>query len=720
MDFVTLFAGGARRRFPAAFLLAGGVLASTSGPSSAASPATALPPVTVDVAAPSLASPPGATSLDEADLASKRMGASDTASLLDGIPGVNVVGAGGFSSLPSIHGMADDRLKTLINGMPIISACPNHMNPAMSYIDPSNVGKVSAWTGITPVSAGGDSIGGTIEVESPRPVFANPGEKVRAAGSLSSDYRSASRGIGVSGKASLANDGYSIAYAGSWARAGDTHSGGSNGPVSTSMFQVEDHTATLARRGNGDLAVIEGGWHFSPYEGFPNQRMDMTENNSKFINGHYERDFNWGKLDARGYWRETSHEMNFIDRVKGGDMPMLTEAADFGYSVKADITLSGRDTARVGNEFHRHLLEDWWPPISATASGAMSPYDFFNIHDGERNRMGTFVEWEAKWDPRWTTLLGARNDTVWMDTGNVQGYSDNAAAKYATDAALFNAKEHMKTDINFDLTALARFEPNRTSAYEAGYARKTRSPSLYERYAWSSGSMASNMNNWFGDGNGYVGDIDLSPEIAHTISLTGDWHDGERKLWGLRATPYYTFVQDYIDATRQPGFTSTTNFGQLRLINDDASLYGADLSGNLELWDRSDAGRGVLKASLGWVNGENHSTGDYLYNIMPLNFGVSLDHRLGEWTNTVELKGASSKTAVSRNRNEMQTPGYAVVNLRTGYEWENVSARLGIENLFDHRYYHPLGGAYYAGSRAWGNTVPAQGRSYMAGMTVKF
>jgi iron complex outermembrane receptor protein len=36
--------------------------------------------------------------------------------------------------------------------------------------------------------------------------------------------------------------------------------------------------------------------------------------------------------------------------------------------------------------------------------------------------------------------------------------------------------------------------------------------------------MASQMIGWFGDGNGYVGDIDLKPEVAHTVSATADWH----------------------------------------------------------------------------------------------------------------------------------------------------------------------------------------------------
>jgi len=112
--------------------------------------------------------------LDEDDIAKLRASTNDTASLLEGLPGLSLYGAGGVSSLPAIHGMADDRLRIQVDGMSLVSACANHMNPPLSYIDPANLGAVEVFAGITPVSVGGDSIGGTIRVTSPAPEFAMP------------------------------------------------------------------------------------------------------------------------------------------------------------------------------------------------------------------------------------------------------------------------------------------------------------------------------------------------------------------------------------------------------------------------------------------------------------------------------------------------------------------------------------------------------------------
>jgi hypothetical protein len=96
------------------------------------------------------------------------------------------------------------------------------------------------------------------------------------------------------------------------------------------------------------------------------------------------------------------------------------------------------------------------------------------------------------------------------------------------DAAAFNALDRKRTDNNWNLTALARYTPSEMADIEFGVARKTRSPNLYERYAWSTWSMAAVMNNTVGDGNGYIGNLDLKPEVAHTIAATFDWHAADR------------------------------------------------------------------------------------------------------------------------------------------------------------------------------------------------
>lgn len=452
--------------------------------------------------------------------------------------------------------------------------------------------------------------------------------------------------------------------------------------------------------------------------------MDLTDNRTLFLNGRYEGSFDWGTLDAQANWRRTRHTMNFLaDKggTAGGGMPMDTLTTDTGYSIKGTVALSERDTVRVGNEFRHTHLDDWWDAVPG--SMMMGPLTYWNVNGG--NRLGTFAEWEANWSPAWTTLIGVRNDVVWMDTGAVQPYSWQnpigmgmmaMANPDAADARAFNARGRARTDINFDVTALARYTASDTTQIEAGYARMTRSPNLYERYAWGTGGMSSRMNGWFGDGNGYAGNPDLKPEVANTVSATAALHDPARKAWEVKVTPYYTYVQNFIDVDRIRMLNSSSV--QLRFANHDAILFGANVSAAATVYEDERLGAFRLSGVLGWVHGRNLDTGDGLYHMMPVNALLTVEHRLGGWSSAVELQATARKERVESRRNEPETPSYALVNLRTGYEWNNLRFDVGVENLFNQQYYLPLGGVDYlaGGARA----LPGTGRSFIAGMTVKF
>lgn len=240
--------------------------------------------------------------------------------------------------------------------------------------------------------------------------------------------------------------------------------------------------------------------------------------------------------------------------------------------------------------------------------------------------------------------------------------------------------------------------------------------------------MSANMVGWYGDANGYVGNPDLDPEIGHTLSATAGWHDKARRDWELKVTPYYTYVQDYIDAdfvANQTSMGKPTGFVTMRFANHDARLYGVNVSGTTLLWKEKGVGRFDVSGVLGYVDGENLDSGDNLYHMMPFNARVALQHRLGGWSNALEVVAVSRKSEVNDLRHEPVTPGYALVNLRTSYEWENLRVDLGVDNVFDQLYYPPLGGVDWADYNAGGKVgrigpVPGEGRSFNAGMTVKF
>jgi len=667
----------------------------------------------------------GTSEKADKSMVSKRVKTSDTASLLKDVPGVTLATGGGVSSLPIIHGLGDDRLTISVDGMLLTSACANHMNPPLSYIAPSNVSSIVVKSGVSPVSYGGDNIGGTILVASDQPVFAKPGEDVKTSGSASTYYRSINQSTGAAFSGAVANSNLSFGVTGSIDHAKDYKDGHGN-TITSTYYESRNLGATLALKGDTSLLTLKAGHQSIPDQGFVNQWMDMVDNNASYFNLGYKDSFSWGKLDAKAFWENTYHKMDSgqdklaIPAVQTGMtyMPMETRGIDLGYSLKTEILFAEKNILRLGNEFHRFTLNDSWPPVAG--SMMMSPNTFVNINDGRRDRYSVFAEWESKVSKELTTVIGVRDELVQMDTGKVQGY--NTSMMYAADAKAFNEQDHAHNDNNLDITALARFEPTLNATYEIGYARKTQSPNLYERYAWSSFFMSAGMINWYVDGNAYVGNFNLRPEVANTLSLTTDWHDSACKNWELKVTPYYTYVNDYIDVNV---LTLKSTGNTLQFANHDARIYGLDVSGKVGVWEDGGYGRGQLSGTLGYVNGRNLDTGNSLYHMMPLNGLLTLEQKISGWTNAVELQLVSGKTEVDTIRKEPTTPGFALLNLRTAYQWKNLRLDFGITNLFDRFYYLPLGGINYDQNLADKRLTPfesvaGQGRSFNVGLTQTF
>ncbi|MCZ2421179.1 MAG: TonB-dependent receptor plug domain-containing protein, partial [Burkholderiales bacterium] len=173
----------------------------------------ALTPVVVSAPKEGM-QPAEAANVDARTLQSLRPATSDSASLLREVPGVSLYGAGGVSSLPAIHGLADDRLRIKVDGMDLLSACPNHMNPPLSYLDPSQAGSLKVYAGLAPVSVGGDSIGGAIVAETAAPVFAAPGQGSLLRGEAGAFYRSNGHAKGANLSATYATESFSFSYAG--------------------------------------------------------------------------------------------------------------------------------------------------------------------------------------------------------------------------------------------------------------------------------------------------------------------------------------------------------------------------------------------------------------------------------------------------------------------------------------------------------------------------
>ena len=671
--------------------------------------AVELPKVDVEAAGTAEAGNPivGST-LDAADVKSLTPAASDTVDILTRIPGVSANGGGGFSAMPVIRGLSEQRVRILVDGQPIDAACPNDMNSPLSYTTPQALAEITVLPGVAPVSMGGDNIGGVIAVSAAEPRFATNGTTL-ITGEGSAYYRSNGDGFGGSLALTVAGENLSATYTGSYTQSDNYDAGGDRGEVRSTEYAKTDHALALAWQNDAGLFEVKGGYHFSPYEGFPNQWMDMTSNKSWFVQGRYRGIFDWGSVELNASYRDTDHEMNFLADKLPGDMPMNTEVHTFTSAAGLELPVSARDTIKTGVEYHHQWLNDYWPPVEGHMM--MGPNTFVNINKATRDRIGTYAEWEAQWSDRLSSVIGARYDRVEMDTGDVAPYGTSMMQMADVMAAsAFNAVSRKRTDHNWSASAIVTWAATDLLTVEVGYAHKARSPNLYERYSWGRGSMASRMIGWFGDGNGYVGNLDLKPERADTFSATFAM---EAQGVSLKVSPYYTRVDDYIDAIYLQDLKTPmgmpTPFVQLQFANLDAEFYGVDVSADAVLQGTREQGT-VLAATLAYVHGQNLTEDLPLYHQMPLNASLALTHRSGGLELSALVEWVDFKNRVDPRRNEPETRAYALVNLGAAYTLANWRLSVEAQNLFDKAYDLPLGGMSIGDYKATGDLHPVYGR----------
>ena len=683
---------------------------------------------------------------------------SDVVNILTQSPSVSVNQAGAVSGFPVMRGIADHRLNVELDGMPLLASCPNHMNTPLSYISPAQTDSVEIYPGITPVSVGGDSIGGSILVKTNEPFFA-PSSKVVTQGEIGAYYRNNGDAKGGDVSVTTANDKFSLTYKGSKsmasnyyaaddfkdfttttnAAAGTEFTSGTEGTttakdeVAGTAYESVNHTLGFAYKGDDNLFQATVTKQDMPYQQYPNQRMDMTGNESTKINLSYDQTVSWGDIKLQAYSEEVDHVMAFMDYKIQTQMPMDTKSDTKGIKASTLVGLNDSNDLNVGVELQKYTLDDYW--VANPASPGMSPNTFWNINNGTRDRNSIFAEWITEVSPAWKTRLGARYELVSMNADEVQGYHDadtftkppmmgggTSTTNELSESTAFNTSERSVTDNNLNLTALASYKASETFDMEMGVARQVRSPTLYERYTWSTWSMAAVMNNFVGDGNGYVGDINLKPETAYTLSTTLDWHAANQKDWSIQVMPYFSHIENYIDAEK---LTNNATFNVYKYVNETARIYGVDIAADTKLGN-NDLGAWKAKAKINYARGINLDTDDNLYNIMPLNATIGLMQQLNRWNNSVELVLVSDKTEVSENRNELKTAGYSLVNLKTSYTIKDLRLDLGIDNLFNVAYDLPTGGAYTGEGKTMSITgvpllaVPGAGRTIYAGFNLKF
>lgn len=612
------------------------------------------------------------------DAAALPAASPDTADVLRRVPGGNVNSNGPLTGIAQYRGMYGDRLNVLIDGINIAPGGPNAMDPPLSYMPRDLLKDIVVVRGIAPVSSGNETIGGTIIANSREGHF-TIGKKFQLHGDAETGWHSVDDGYSVSGMAALSNENQRL-YVAATRTAGDDRDF-PGGTITPSRYErnVYDLGYGLAR-GNQELGLAYRRNETGP-TGTPALPMDIIFIHTNIVRSNFKGALGDVQFVGKLYYTNVDHKMdNYTLRRPTNPLKRrytLAKSDGTGYRLHAVIPLAvGNLSFGSDGLFVRHDAD-----ISNPDNG-----QFFvnNFHDVRRNRYGFFGEWNARLAGRWHLQLGARYTRVDMDSGSVDATPAHTTAAAGILRDRFNAADLSRSDDNFDWVAKLDYDVRNDLRMHVGLGRKTRSPSYQQAYLWlplqSTGGLA--------DGNNYVGDPHLHPEVAHEVDVGLDWRRG-----GVYLSPlaFYRNVDNYIQgvsATDPAVIIVSTMNGDptpLQFANVSARLYGVDAQWGVPLVEHWS-----LDGVVSYVRGQRRDINDNLYRIAPLNTTVDLTHRRERWSFTLEGVFYAAQHQVSRTNGETPSAGYGLLNLFAEYKLPRpkITLRAGIDNVLN-RHYEP-------------------------------
>ncbi|WP_300543682.1 TonB-dependent receptor [Maricaulis sp.] len=638
----------------------------------------------------------------------------DAAGLVARLPGAALVDNGSVSGQVQYRGLFGPRAPVAINGAAVTSAGPNLMDPPLHYAPMPLVERIEVDRGVAAVSRG-PGMGGGLNVIL-KSVGFGPGHDPVAQTDTMTAVRSVDGSYAAGGVAGAASESSYAELLFSYEEGGDIAFSGGDIPNSHHERTVYGIGGGLAR---GDHAI-----EFSYRRldtgptGTAALAMDIDFVETDMARLSYEGMAGGITLDAALGWSDVSHGMNNFSQRPNAD-PMRhrftyadarTLGAEFAVGVPA---MGGVLDLGIDREEAEHDVLITNPDNAGFFVGSLP--------DIAIERTGIFAEWTGE-ILSLDSELGLRADRHEDDAGQATtGPALPAGAQML--ASMFNMADRAHEETTVD--AVARFwrETDGDVTWRLTLARKTRMPSYVERYAW----LPTGASGGLADGNTYVGDLHLEPEIALSIEAGFDWR-GDKAY--IRPTVFHRRVDGFIqgvpfDAT--PGVIDTpvemvSNMNgdatPLRFANVDAEFYGIDADFG---WQITPGWRVDGVASL--VRGERRDIDDPLYRMAPARLLLDLTYDQADWSVSLEGEFVARQDRVSATNSETVTDGHAVFGANLDwYARDNVLVTLGAENVFDAIYERHLSGynRVAGGDVAAGDRLPGAGRGLYARVSGAF
>jgi iron complex outermembrane receptor protein len=595
-----------------------------------------------------------------------------------------------FAQEPMIRGMSGGQIAVTIDGMKMHSACVDRMDPVTAYLEIENIEKLDVAAGAKDLSFA-QTIGGSLNF-----VTTKPDLERAFFGKLETGYEAVSGLFRARGEVNLAPHslvGWAMRGSFSVKRSGDFYAGLGE-RILNSGYSKENVKFNLVKAfGTHKFSASYIG-DFARNIGYPALIMDATRTDAHIFSLDYEARAlaDWlPLLSVKVYTNQVLHWMDdysrtvreIRERVIMPDMfmPMYGDNRTSGLLLNATI-LGGTDLFKVTLDAHH---------VNAFADMEMrsifpdvAPMYLVNLGDLTTWNAGISVDYTRFISPRLTLRANGRLDLLQRDAADelskrqFQGYVSSASFR-----------------LNYLLASLIVEGGWQLSAQEkisVSVARASRAPTYIENYGFY---LYNPLDNSI-----YIGNPNLEPERSWQTELAFEHRSGASSL---KAKLFYTQFDNYIAGlTFINANPNNRQFSQAfrRYQNmGSAVIAGVETSAQLALSETVDAA-----ATLAYQFGESLQLGEPLPFMPPLSGNVRATMRQNAWQLELATRFALQQTRVAQAiLVEDVTPAWIVFDVRFGVQpFAHLSARFGIENLFDARYHEHFSI----------NNLPGRGRNF--------
>lgn len=325
----------------------------------------------------------------------------------------------------------------------------------------------------------------------------------------------------------------------------------------------------------------------------------------------------------------------------------------------------------------------------------------FAIPDVDTESFGLYGEYKRNLSDRLRLVAGLRLDTT-------KTKADSSKANTNLYFAYKNTRSTSKTDTYPSGNLQLFYELQKGTELFVGLGHSVRVPDAQERYF----ALRRMGTDW-------VGNPELKPSRNTELDL-GIKHSTDRAL--IKATAFYSFVQDYITVHNQSKVNNVVPNNNARSYeNVDAQFFGGEVDLRLSLTQEL-----FLFGGTSYVQARKETRPGFPQNINssrvaeipPLKTRLALRYDKGIYFGEVETILSATQNRVDRDLRERKTSGYGVVNAKVGGDFKGFTITAGIDNVLDKKYFEHL--SYLRDPFRAGVEVPEPGRTFYVNVSYTF